>query len=194
MADVVLFHLRELVVVVLLAVHLEDDVDVLWRDQEPLAVVLGNTGLNVVVDDDLLIVGLVVLSVTLALEDGFSLELVAELVDVDLGRILVEGRPDDLIVSCVQQVHGVTVTKLHESQMAKDRGIYDSQVVVDCLVEDHVVDKLVHLLTGLSKLVDSVDINELEELFNLLVWWDSFYEESDEVEQLVVLEVDAEEQ
>ena len=64
MADFIFLSLYELGVIIFFAVHLKHDVNVVSGYEEPLSVVLGDSLLYCSTgDDDLFIVGLVVLSV-----------------------------------------------------------------------------------------------------------------------------------
>ena len=62
-SNVRLLGLHKLLIVVLLAVHLEDNVDVLSCHKESLSVVLNNSRLDIIINNNLLIVSLVVPSV-----------------------------------------------------------------------------------------------------------------------------------
>jgi len=62
--DLGLGSLLELLVVVFFAIHLEHDVDVFSCYQEPLSVVLGDSGFNLIVNYNLLVVRLVVLAIS----------------------------------------------------------------------------------------------------------------------------------
>ena len=60
--------------VVLFAVHFQDEVDFLLFDQEALTIVLSNSCLDVVIDQDLFVVSLSVLSDALRLQGELLLE------------------------------------------------------------------------------------------------------------------------
>lgn len=75
---------HKLLIVVFLAVHLEDNVDVLSCHKESLSVVLNNSSLNIIIDNNFLIVSLVIFSVGW----GFHWEcLIIEQSQVDLGGV-----------------------------------------------------------------------------------------------------------
>ena len=62
-------HLEEMKHIVLFTVHLEDQENFLWRHKESFTVVLSDSLLNLVVDENLLKEGLVVLSVGVAFKN-----------------------------------------------------------------------------------------------------------------------------
>jgi hypothetical protein len=63
MSYFIFLSLLELLVIVLFAVHLEHNEDILSCDQEALSVILSNPLLNLIVNNNFLIVSLIVLSV-----------------------------------------------------------------------------------------------------------------------------------
>ena len=69
MLDEIQVHSHEVINVVLLTVHFKHKDDLFWCDQESFSVVLGHSLLNLIVDKYLLKKGLIVLSVTVALQD-----------------------------------------------------------------------------------------------------------------------------
>ena len=63
MGDLGLLGFLELLIVIFFAIHLKDDKDVLSCDKETLTVVLSNSLLNFVVDDNFFVICLVILSI-----------------------------------------------------------------------------------------------------------------------------------
>ena len=87
--------------IVLLTVHLENKINFLWRCQEPLTIVLGYSSFDVVVDENFLIVGLVVLPVGMTLND-FLLHI--EYFHWNFGCEFLKCLADELPVPCLQKV------------------------------------------------------------------------------------------
>jgi len=75
----------------------------------------------------------------------------------------------------------IFVSKLHKSQHSKDLRVNDSEVVVQSLVHNHVVNETVYLFTNRPNLVNTIDINVLEKAINLFVGMDFVNECSKEL-------------
>ena len=199
MRDLILLGLHEWSNIVFLAVHLEDDEDILGGNQELLSIVLCNSCLNKVLvgqwilacDDDFLVVCLVVVSVSSALHWETLFEKVGQ---IDLGTLLFEGQANQLVVSVGQQVHGINISHLNESKLSKDLGVDDSEVVVYGLVEDHVVDKTINLLTNGPYLFNIILLNKLKKLSYLINHWHFVNDALKELNEISVVVVDTEEQ
>lgn len=73
-------------------------------------------------------------------------------------------------------MQGVLVSQLDESQLSEDLGVHDSQVIVDSLIENHVIDHRVDLLSDGSDPLDTVDIDVLQELVYLVMSEDLLYQ------------------
>lgn len=157
--DTFLFGILELLPVVLFAVHLEDDKDVLSRDKKSLSVILSNSLFDIIIDDDLLVVSLVVFSVS----GGFEREgLLEEERQIQLGGVLIEGEFDKLIVTLIQELEGVLVSELDESQLAEDLRVDDSKVIVDGLIEHHMINQRIDRLTNSPYPFNPIDIDVLK--------------------------------
>lgn len=50
-----------------------------------------------------------------------------------------------------QKVFGVTVSHLDELQLSKNLRVNNSELIVDCLVKDHVIYMLIHWVSNRSK-------------------------------------------
>jgi hypothetical protein len=98
-SDLILLCFHELLIVVFLAIHLEHNVDVIRGDKEPLAVILGNSLLNIVVDHYFFKVCLVVSPVSRRFHGERFWE---EQSQVQFGGVFIERKFDQLIVSLVQ--------------------------------------------------------------------------------------------
>jgi hypothetical protein len=99
----------ELFVIVLLAVHLEDDEDVFSCHQKAFSVVLSHSLLCIVVNHDLFEVGLIVLPIAMALMRVVILW-VAELFGVNLSHMLPKQILYLLVVSLIYKMEGVLVS------------------------------------------------------------------------------------
>jgi hypothetical protein len=110
LGDVVSVNLQEVIDVVVLAIHHENEVDALQGSEEPLSVVLRDPLLHMIVDQNLLVESLIVLSVALRLDAEGLLE---EVVQIDLGRLLLEGESYHVIVSLLQKLQRVLVPQLN---------------------------------------------------------------------------------
>lgn len=63
--DLLEVYFQKVANVVIFAVHFQDEVDLFCRSEEALSIILSDTGLDGVVDEDFFVVGLSVLSVIL---------------------------------------------------------------------------------------------------------------------------------
>jgi hypothetical protein len=147
----------KLFVIVLLAVHLEHDEDVFSCHQKAFSVVLRHSLLCIVVNHDLFEVGLIVLPIAVTLMRIVILW-VAELFGVNLSWMLPKKILYLLVVSLVNKMEGVLVSKLDEAQLSEDGRVNDSEVVFDCLVEDHMVNFFVDSFSHRPDQVDSMHI------------------------------------
>ena len=64
---------------------------------------------------------------------------------------------------------GIFVSKLNELYVPHDLHVNDPQVIVNGLVKDHVINKLLDLFTLSPDSLNSIDINVLKEFVDLLV-------------------------
>ena len=117
LCDLRQIHLQKVQIVVLLTVHLEHKVNFLWRDKEPLTVVLSNPRFNVVINKDLLIVGLVVLPVSMTLND-FLLQV--ENLHWNFGSKFLKCLSDKFPIPCFQEMARIFVSELHKLQLVDD--------------------------------------------------------------------------
>ena len=81
---------------------------------------------------------------------------------------LIESKSNDLIISLLKELLGILVSQLDEPELSQNLCINDSEVIINCLVEDHVVDMGVDDLTDCSNSLDTVYIDVLEHLVNSL--------------------------
>jgi len=179
----------KLLVVVFLAVHFEHDIDVFCRLDEALSEVLGNSFLNIVVDDDLLVVSLVIAAVSRTLHGQHH---IVELLEIHLRNIISESHLDQLIIPTLEEMEGILVSELDEPQLVHYLLIHDSQIVVDSLVEYHVVNELVDGLQLSTEAFNPVDIDELEESIVALNRSELVDQHPKELHQVWVVVVDAE--
>ena len=93
MDDIIFLSLNELLIKIFFTIHLEDIVNIIRWHQESLSVVECNSRFNGIVDDDDLIIGWSVLSVTCTFQDWDLLfwTKVLEELEVDLRDISFEG-------------------------------------------------------------------------------------------------------
>jgi len=111
---------------------------------------------------------------------------------VNFDCILLKAELNQLVVALVQQLKGILVSELDEPQLLEDLGVDYSEVVVDSLVEHHVVDVLVDLLTDLTKALNAMDINQLQQPVDLLSRAEPLDECSEELDEVFIMEEDAE--
>jgi len=109
--------------IVLLAVHFQNKDDLFFVCKESFSVVLGNSALYLVVDQDFFIIGLIVLSICDRLQ---SLGLFEEGQDIKLGSMLFESQPNELIVSLLQQMKSICVSHHDELELSQNLSIDDS--------------------------------------------------------------------
>jgi len=55
----------------------------------------------------------------------------------------------------------ILVSELKEFDVSHDLIIHNSKVIINCLVEDHVIDKLLDLLSFSSDSLNAIDVNVL---------------------------------
>ena len=97
-----------------------------------------------VIDKDLLVVCLVVSSVTVGLYDFlFHVELFHRYFCSEL----FEGRPNQFPISRHHEILGIFVSELDKIKLVDDLGVYDSQFVINSLVEHQVVQLRIECLT-----------------------------------------------
>ena len=92
-------------------------------------------------------------------------------------------------------MEGILVSKLDELELTHNLRVYNPEVVVDGLIENHVVHMSIYLLPYSSQDLNSVDINILEDLFNLfrlLGGVHFLYKGSQELDQIWVVIVNTE--
>ena len=87
------------------------------------------------------------------LEEHVRLE---ESLGVDLARVLIEGQSDQLVISTLQKVFGIFVSQLDELELSHDLRVDDSELVVDSLIEDQMVNVLVHRISDLSQSANTI--------------------------------------
>ena len=75
--------------------------------------------------------------------------------------MLLKSKSDELIVSLLQELQGVFVSQLDELELSQDLGVDDSQIIIDGLVEDHVIYMSVDLFSDCSNPFNTVDIDVL---------------------------------
>ena len=165
MRDVLKVDFQEVAHVIVFAVHFQNEVDLFCCTEEAFSIILSDTGLDGIVNENLFIEGLSVLSVVLGLQAD---ALLVELVHVEFCGHLIESKSDDFIVSLLQELLSILVSQLDEPELSQNLCIHDSEVIVNCLVEDHVVNVGVDDLTNCSDSLDAVYINILEHLIDPL--------------------------
>ena len=88
----------------------------------------------------------------------------------------------------------ILISHLKKLQLSKNLTIHNPKVVINGLIENHVVDHLVDLLANCSDLFDSILIDVLEETVDLFVGVDFVDEFTEELNEILVLEIDAKEE
>ena len=164
--DVVFPCLLELVFVVLLAIHLKYDVDVLRCGKKPLSVVFSHSRFDIVVNYDLLEVGLVVPSVSGWLHREIA---IVELLETQFGGEELESLFYQFIISRPQEVNSILVPQLDELEGLQNQSVHHPQVIIDGEVENLVVDHRVDLLSWSAQLRHPIDINLLKQVVNMII-------------------------
>jgi hypothetical protein len=82
---------------------------------------------------------------------------------------------------------------LDEPALSQDLGVDNSEVIVHGLIEYHMVNKLVDLLSNCSDLFNTVDINEFEQLVDLLMAMNLVDQRAKEFNKILVLVINTEE-
>ena len=99
------------------------------------------------------------------LEEYFLLK---ESFRVDLDRELFKSQSDEFVISLLQEVLSIFISELNELQLSKNLRVDNSELVIDGLVEDHVVDMLIQWVTNHSKSSNTVLDYGFHELIDLL--------------------------
>ena len=79
--------------------------------------------------------------------------------ETQLRGVLLEGKLDKLVVPLIQELESIFISHLDEPQLSEDLSVHDSQVIVNSLIEDHVVNDGVNLFTHSSDPLYSVNVN-----------------------------------
>jgi len=87
----------------------------------------------------------------------------------------------------------ISVSELKELDVSHDLIVDNSKIIVNGLIEDHVVNELLDLFSFGSDSLDSIHINVLQQLINPLVAVDLLNEGSKELDQRLVEILDTEE-
>ena len=134
--------------VVILSIHFKDQKDFFSTYQESFSVVLSNSCLCSIIDQNFFIVSLIVISVLMALDTlQFFLK---ELVGSNFSEAFWKCDEDEIIVSLHEEIFCICISKLDHTKLPKDLCIYNSKFVINCLVEDHVIHESVDLFTYCS--------------------------------------------
>lgn len=112
--DILKIDFQEVVDVVIFTVHLKNKVNLLSSTKEALPIILSHTRLYGIVDKDLFVECLGVLSVILGLQAD---ALFVELVHVKLRGHLVESKSDDFVVSLLKELLSILISQLDESEL-----------------------------------------------------------------------------
>jgi hypothetical protein len=80
------------------------------------------------------------------------------------------------------------------SQLSQDLAVHDSEVIVDSLVENHVINNLIDLFSNCSDLVDSFLINLLQQSVDLFIIFNLIDQVTKKTEEFFVLKIDAKEE
>ena len=86
----------------------------------------------------------------------------------------------------------IDVSQLHELELSNNLRVDDPQVIVNSLVEHHVIHNLVHLLPHSSKLVDSVQVDPLQQFVCFGVCFCSLNQTPNELDYPLILVINAE--
>lgn len=165
MSDLLKVNFQKVAHVVVFTVHFQNEVDLFCRTEEALSIILSDTGLDGIVNENLFIEGLSVLSVILGLQ---AEALLVELIHVEFCGHFIEGKSNDLIISLLKKLLSILISQLDEPELSQNLCIHDSEVIINCLVEDHVVNMSIDDLTNCSNSLDTVYINILQHLINPL--------------------------
>ena len=165
MSNVLKVDFQEVAHVVIFTVHFQNEVDLFCCTEEAFSIILSDTGLDGIVNENLFIEGLSVLSVVLGLQAD---TLLVELIHVEFCGHLIESKSDDFVISLLEELLSILISQLDEPELSQNLCIHDSEVIINCLVEDHVVNMSIDDLTNCSNSLDTVYINILQHLINPL--------------------------
>lgn len=185
---------QEMTIVVSFAVHLQHHVDFFLFDEEPFTVVLADTAFDIIVNQDLLVIGLSVLTNALRFENNVC-DVFEEKLDINFRRLLGESNSDQFPVSLFQEMQSVLVPQLNELQDSQDLRVDNPQFIIYRLVEHNVVDVRVQFLSLSSQNVNSININVVQyfiDLVRFVLYVHLADQSSEELDQIWVLVVDTE--
>lgn len=91
-------------------------------------------------------------------------------------------------------MNGILVSQLDVLEVPHDLHVDDSKVIVDGLVENHVINQLLDLLSLGSDSLNSIDVDVLKKLVNLLMIMDLVNQGSKELNQWLIVILDAKEE
>ena len=100
--------------VIVLAVHVEDQVDFFGGHEEPLSIIEGHTRFNKEVNEDLLIISLVVIPIPMRFH---VIQLLLVLVIHYLGNLFIKRYPNQLIIPLFEKFECVPVSQLNLSEL-----------------------------------------------------------------------------
>jgi len=95
--------------------------------------------------------------------------LLEEQQNIEFGHLFSECQFDQLVVSLFQELNGILISHLKELEVAHDLGVDNSEVIIDCLIEDQVVADGVQLLILGSQSLDSVVVDIFQDLIDLFI-------------------------
>lgn len=150
---------QEVINIVILAVHIENEVYFFGGDQEPLSVILSDSGLDEEVNQYLLIKGLVVVPVPIRLQ---MVQLVLILVLNHFYCLLFERQLYQLVVTLLQKLQRIFVSQLNCAKLSQDLRVNYPQVVIHGLVKYFVIYLVVDHLANGPQALNSIQINLLE--------------------------------
>ena len=149
--------MQEVSIVIILGIHLQNQQYIFSTYQESFSVVLSNPCFSSIINQNLLIVCLVILSVVLRLNTlEFFLE---ELICSNFGGSLCKSDVHEVIISLHQEVFSVSISQLDHSKLTEDLCINYSKLIINSLVKHHVVHEGIYLLTDSTKSVNTVNVN-----------------------------------
>lgn len=119
--------------------------------------------------------------------------LLVELIHIKLGGHFIESKPNNLIIPLLEELLGILVSQLDEPELSQNLCIHDSEIIVNGLVEDHMIDMSINDFSNGPDSLNTININILKHLINPLWLILELVDEcSEEFYEVWVVVVDAE--
>jgi hypothetical protein len=91
-------------------------------------------------------------------------------------------------------MNSILISELDPFDVSHDLIINDSKIIINCLIEDNMIDKLLNLFSFCSDSLDTIYINVFQKFINLIVAMDLLDQCSKEFNQRLIAVLNTEEE